>query len=70
MDAILTGDIFKCNFLNKTDIILIQISLKYDPRSTIDNKPALIQVMAWRRTVEKPLPGPVMTQSIDAYMRY
>ena len=26
--------------------------------------------MAWRRTGDKPLPGPMMTQSIDAYMRH
>ena len=70
MAAILTDDMFNCIFLNETVRILIQISLKYDPMSTIDNKPALVQVMAWRRTVEKPLPEPVMTQSIDAYMRY
>ena len=26
--------------------------------------------MAWRRTGDKPLPEPVMTQFIDAYMQH
>ena len=33
-----------------------QISPKCVLRSQIDNKPALVQVMAWRRTGDKPLP--------------
>ena len=56
--------------LNENDRILIQISLKYVPRSPINNKPALVQVMAWQQTGYKPLPGPMMTQFIDAYMQY
>ena len=39
-------NIFKCIFLNENDRILIQISLKLFPRSPIDNKPTLVQVMA------------------------
>ena len=70
MAAILADDIFDCIFLNENDRFPIQISLKYVPRSPIDNKPALIQVMAWRRTGDKPLPEPMMTQFIDAYMRH
>ena len=42
MAAILAEDIFDCIFLNEYDRILIQISLKYVPRSPIDNKPALV----------------------------
>ena len=38
--------------------------------SPTDNKPALIQVMAWHWTGNKPLPGPMMTQVIDAYMQH
>ena len=49
---------------------MIQISLKYVPRSPIDNKSALVQVMAWCQTGDKPLPEPMMTQFIDAYMRH
>ena len=48
-------DIFKCFFLNENDKMTIQISLKLAPRSPIDNKPALVQVMAWCRTGDNPL---------------
>ena len=46
--------------------ILILISLKFGP---IDNKLALVQVMAWHRIGDKPLPEPMLTQFHDAYMR-
>ena len=68
MATILADDIFKCIFLNEDDKIPIQISLKLAPRSQIDNKPALVPVMAWRRTGDKPLPEPMLTQFTDAYM--
>ena len=55
-------------FLNDNDIIPIQISFNYAPRSPIDNKPALDQVMTWRRTGDKPLSEPMMTQFSDAYI--
>ena len=42
MAAILADDIFKCIFLNKNDRIPIQISLKFVPKSSIGNKPALV----------------------------
>ena len=57
MAIILADDIFKCVFLNEDDKIPIQISLKL-PGSPNDNKPALVQVMAWCRTGDKPLPEP------------
>ena len=69
MAAISADDIFKCIFLNENDRILIQISLKLFRKSPIDNKPALVQVMAWRRIGDKPLPEPMMTQFNDAYRR-
>ena len=56
MAPILTDNNFKCIFLNETDKIPIGISLKVVPRSPVDNKPELVQVMAWRRSGEKPLP--------------
>ena len=37
--------------------------------SPIDNKTSLVQVMAWRRSGDKPLHGPMMAQFIDAYMQ-
>ena len=51
MDVIVADNNFKCIFFNENDKILIPISLKFDPRSPLDNKPALVQVMAslaWR----------------------
>ena len=68
MADILSDDILNCIFLHKNERIPIQISLTYVPRSPVDNKPALVQVMAWRQTGDKPLPGPMMTQFIDFYM--
>ena len=69
MAAILADDIFKCIFLYENDKIQIQISLKLVPMCPIDNNSALVQVVAWRRTGDKPLPEPVMIQFIDAYIR-
>ena len=70
MAAILADDISKCIFLNENDIIPIQISLKFVPKSPIDNNPALFQVMAWRRIGDKPLHEPMMAQFTDAYMQH
>ena len=70
MAAILADDNFNCIFLNENDRIPIQISLKYVPRSPIDNKSALVQVMAWRRTGGKPLSEPMLTQFPEPYMRH
>ena len=67
MADILADDIFNCIFFNENDRFPNQISLKYVPRSPIDNKSALFQVMAWRRTGNKQLPEPMTTQFIDAY---
>ena len=62
MAAISANDIFKCIFLYANDRIQIQISLKLVPKSPINNKPALVQVMAWRhRAGYKPLFEPMMT---------
>ena len=70
MAAILADGIFKLLLLKESDRIPIQISLKCVPRSPIDNNPTLVQVMAWRRTGDKPLPEPMMIQFTDAYMRH
>ena len=47
-------DIFKCIFLKENVIILIKISLKFVPYGPINNIPALVQIMAWRRPGDKP----------------
>ena len=70
MAAILADNIFNCIFLNENDKIQIQISLKYVSKSRIDNKPALVQVMAWRRIGDKPLSEPTLIQFTDAYMQH
>ena len=54
------GDIFKCIFLNGIIWIFIMISLKFVPKGTINNNPALVQIMAWRRLGDKPLSEPMM----------
>ena len=70
MAAFLADDKFKSIFLNENDRIPIRISLKFVPMSPIDNNLALVQVMAWRRTGDKPLLEPMLTRSTDAYMRH
>ena len=55
-----TYDIFKCIFLNENASIAIKISLKFVPKGPINNIPALVQIMAWRRPGDKPLSEPMM----------
>ena len=68
MAAILVDDNFKCIFLNENDTIPIQIELKFVPWNPINNKPSLVQIMAWRRTGDKPLSEPMLAWVADAYM--
>ena len=70
MDATVADDIFKCIFLNENNRTTIKMSVKFVPWSPIDNKPAYVQVMAWRQTGDKPLHEPKMTKFTDAYMRH
>ena len=53
-------DIFKWIFLNENIWILIKISLKFVPRGSINNIPALVRIMAWRRPGDKPLSEPMV----------
>ena len=53
-------DVFKCIFLDENVWILIKISLKFVPKGPINNIPALVQIMAWRRPGDKPLSKPMM----------
>ena len=55
-------NIFKCIFLNGNVWIPIKISLKFVPQGPINNIPALVQIMAWRRPGDKPLSGPMMVR--------
>ena len=70
MNANLADDIFNCKFMNERSYISIWISLKFVPRGPIDNRLALVQVMAWHRTGEKPIPEPTLTQFTKAYIRH
>ena len=54
------GDILKWIFLNENVWISIKISLKFVPMGQINNIPALVQIMAWRRPGDKPLFEPKM----------
>ena len=65
----IADDIFKSIF-NESVWISITISLKFVPQGPIDYKSALVQVMAWHRTGEKPLPESMLTEFIDAYIRH
>ena len=53
-------DIFKRIFLNENVWISIKISLKFVPKGSINNIPALGQIMAWRRSGDKPLSEAMM----------
>ena len=56
-------DTFKRIFLNENVRISIEISLKFVPKGPINNIPALVQIMAWRRSGDKPLSKPMMIRS-------
>ena len=58
----LADDIFKCIFVNENVWIPIKISLKFVPKGPINNIPALVQIMAWRRPGDKPLSEPMMAR--------
>ena len=53
-------DTFRRIFLNDNVRISIKISLKFVPKGPINNNPALVQIMAWRRSGDNPLSEPVM----------
>ena len=60
-------DILKCIFMNEQLRILIQILLKFVRKGLVDTTWALVQVMAWRRTGDKPLPEPMLILFTDVY---
>ena len=57
-------DIFKWIFENENEWISPRISLKFVPNVRINNIPALVQIMAWRRPGDKPLSEPMMIISL------
>ena len=60
-------DIFKCIFLSENMWISIKISLKFVPKGTINNIPALVHIMAWRRPGDKPLSEPLVSLLTHIY---
>ena len=56
--AAILQTIFPCAFYLMKILYFVWISLKFAPMSPIDNTSTLVQVMAWRRTGDKPLPEP------------
>ena len=63
-----SDEIFKRIFLNENIRISIEISLKFVPMVSNDNKSALVQAMAWRRTGGKPLSELMLTRFTGTYM--
>ena len=53
-------DTSKRIFLNENVWIPIKISLRCVPKGPINNIPALVQIMAWRRSGDKPLSEPMV----------
>ena len=53
-------DIFKRMLSNENNRISNKISLKYVPWGPIDDMSALVQIMAWRHTGDKPLCEPML----------
>ena len=53
-------DNFKRIFLNENAWVSINISLKFVAKGPVNNIPALVQIMAWRRPGNKPLSKPVV----------
>ena len=51
---------FKRIFFKENVWISIKISLKFVPKGPIDNITALVEIMAWRRSGDKPLSQPMM----------
>ena len=63
-------DIFKYISLNENFWILNEISLEYVPMGLIDNMAALVQIMAWRWTGDKPLSEPISVCCTGKYIHH
>ena len=53
MAAFFADGIFTCIFIKENVRVSIEISLSFVPEVPFDNKSALLQVLAWRRTGAK-----------------
>ena len=64
--AAISQTISKCIFWNEKVWIFIQISLKLVSNGSLNNKSALVQIMAWCRSGNKPLSEQMMVYLTDA----
>ena len=60
MADIFADNIFKCIFVNENVGIFIKISLKSVLYGPINNKPTLVQIMAWHQAGDEPLSESLM----------
>ena len=60
INNIFADNIFKRIFFNENVWISIKISLKFVPKGPIYNIPALVQIIAWCHSGDKPLSEPMM----------
>ena len=63
IDTILQTTFSNAIYLNENVRIPIKISLEFVPNGPVNNIPALVQIMAWRRPGDKPLSEPMMVCS-------
>ena len=59
--------IFSIHISNGNCDILMQISLKFVPDGSVDNKRTMVYIMAWHQIGNKPLSKSVMTWFTNAY---
>ena len=59
--ATISQTTFSKEFFNQNVQISINISMRFVPKGPINNIPALVQMMVWRRLGEKPLSEPMVT---------
>ena len=68
-DRYFADEIFKCIFVNEIFLISNESSFRYVLLGLIDNNPALVQIMAWRRADDKLLFEPMMAYFTETCMR-
>ena len=61
---------FQIYFLNESASISIKFSMEFVPKGPIDNNSALVQIMAWRQTGDKPPFEPMVVCFTNTYMRH
>ena len=59
---------FQHIFMDEKFYILTRISPRFVSKGPIYNDSALVQAIIWHQTGDKPLPEPMLTQFMDAYM--